>query len=109
MAVKEVMLSQEQLAVIRPIESIVASIVTLDDQIQIFYSETIPVICSAQANARCVELDEAFGNTTSYVNKYTVTYEGGPGYGNVFVYTKKQFVTQIEPLYPPVVWPPIEV
>lgn len=95
-----------QTATIRPIVSITASIVTLDDQVQVFYSEIIPVVCSAQANARCAELDAMFGNTTSYVNKYTVTYEG-EGYGNVFVYTKKQFVTQIEPLYPPVVWPPV--
>ncbi|QNR53800.1 hypothetical protein phiK7A1_010c [Pseudomonas phage phiK7A1] len=99
---------QAALTVLRPIVSIVAAIVTLDDQIQVFYSESIPVICSAQADARCAELDAAFGNTTSYVNKYTVTYEGPEGYGNVFVYTKKQFVTQIEPKYPPVVWPPIE-
>lgn len=106
--VKVVEQEQTTLAVLRPIVSIVAAIVTLDDQIQVFYSESIPVICSAQADARCAELDAAFGNTTSYVNKYTVTYEGGPGYGNVYVYTKKQFVTQIEPLYPPVVWPPIE-
>ena len=98
-----------QAAVLRPIVSIVAAIVTFDDQIQVFYSETIPVICSAQADARCAELDATFGNTTSYVNKYTVTYEGPPGYGNVFTYTKKQFVTQIEPQYPPVVWPPEEV
>lgn len=94
--------------VIRPIVSILAKIVSLaNDNVSVFYSEDRYVSGSAEAEARCAELDAAFGDTRTYVNKYVVTYEG-TGYGNVYTYTSKQFKTQIEPLYPPVVWPPAE-
>lgn len=96
-----------QATVIRPIVSIVALIVSLaNDNVSVFYSEYKTVSGSAEAEARCAELDALFGDTRTFVNKYTVTYEG-EGYGNVFNYTSKQFKTQIEPLYPPVVWPPV--
>lgn len=100
---------QAQMAVLRPIVSIVASIVSIaNDNMSVFYSELRTVSGSKEAEARCLELDMLFGDTRTSVNKYTVTYEGTGGYGNVYNYTAKQFKTQIEPLYPPVVWPPIE-
>lgn len=93
--------------VLRPIVSIMAAIVSLaNDNMSVFYSETKYVSGSLEAEARCAELDAQFGDTRTFVNRYTVTYEG-TGYGNVFNYTSKQFKTQIEPLYPPVVWPPV--
>lgn len=88
------------LATIRPVVSVVASIVSVaNDNLSVFYSEMLEVCGSAQAEARCKELDLQFGDTRTSVLKYVVTYEG-EGYGNVYNYTPKQFKTQIQPMYP---------
>lgn len=95
----EVEVQAANATLVRPIVSIVAMIVSVaNDNISVAHSEDMTVSGSAEAEARCAELDAQFGDTRTFVNKYVVTYEG-EGYGNVAIYAPKQFKTQIEPLY----------